>query len=47
MVVHVVTWIEKDRYTLTEQSVHWVLLTVVSLVIAVNEFCIQFRYICV
>ena len=44
---NVVTWIEKDRYTLIEQSVHQVLLTFGSLAIAVNDICIQFRYICV
>ena len=41
---YIVTWIEKDQYTLIEQSVHWVLLTVgidyQSIAIAGNDICI-------
>ena len=43
---HVVTWIEKDRYTLIKQSVHQVcqqLPFTISPVTAVNDVCIQLR----
>ena len=38
---HAVTWIEKDQYTLIEQSVQ----RSCSLAIVDNDICIQFRYI--
>ena len=48
MIFHFVTWIEKDQYTLIEQSVHnscEQLVFTITLAITINDICIQFRYI--